>query len=95
MKGCGYKEIEIYMKLRSIFVIAWWQNQLPINTILIRVMNYIILLPFSTSTLQDILTDLNAEGEPLPIRPVNEEWMGHKVFYIFTIKSYYGVLICL
>ena len=29
--------------------------------------------------LQDILTDLNAEGEPLPIRPVNEEWMGHKV----------------
>ena len=58
-------------------------------------MNYIILLPFSTSTLQDILTDLNAEGEPLPIRPVNEEWMGHKVFYIFTIKSYYGVLILL
>ena len=48
---------------------------------------------FLISTLQDILTDLNAEGEPLPIRPVNEEWMGHKVFYILNIKSYYAVLI--
>ena len=28
---------------------------------------------------QDIVTDLNAEGEPLPIRPINEEWIGHKV----------------
>ena len=26
-----------------------------------------------------MITDLNAEGEPLPIRPVNEEWIGHKV----------------
>ena len=29
---------------------------------------------------KDIITDLNAEGEPLPIRPVNEDWMGHKVW---------------
>ena len=28
---------------------------------------------------QDVITDLNAEGEPLPIKPVNEDWMGHKV----------------
>ncbi len=29
--------------------------------------------------LQDVITDLNAEGEPLPIRPINEDWIGHKV----------------
>ena len=28
---------------------------------------------------QDVVTDLNAEGEPLPIRPINEDWLGHKV----------------
>lgn len=27
---------------------------------------------------QDILTDLNAEGETLPLNPQREEWIGHK-----------------
>jgi len=31
-----------------------------------------------TLSLGDVITDLNAEGEPLPIKPVNEDWMGHK-----------------
>ena len=35
--------------------------------------------------LQDLMTDLNAESEPLPIRPVKEEWMGHKVSSLFFI----------
>lgn len=28
--------------------------------------------------MQDILTDLNAEGEVLPIEPAREDWLGHK-----------------
>ena len=31
------------------------------------------------------MTDLNAESEPLPIRPVKEEWMGHKVSSLLFI----------
>ena len=30
------------------------------------------------NSFQDIITDLNAEGEPIPVRPVNEDWLGHK-----------------
>lgn len=29
--------------------------------------------------LQDVITDLNAEGEPIPINPPKEDWIGHKV----------------
>lgn len=32
--------------------------------------------------LQDVLTDLNAEGEQLPITPPIEDWFGHKGFTI-------------
>lgn len=28
--------------------------------------------------LQDVLTDLNAEGECLPLNPPQEDWLGHK-----------------
>lgn len=28
--------------------------------------------------MQDILTDLNAEGEVLPIEPPKDDWLGHK-----------------
>lgn len=38
----------------------------------------IVLSIRGTLSLKDVITDLNAEGEPLPIRPVNEEWIGHK-----------------
>lgn len=31
-----------------------------------------------TLSMQDILTDLNAEGEPLPLNPPREDWLGHK-----------------
>lgn len=31
-----------------------------------------------TLSLQDVLTDLNAEGEPLPTNPPHEDWLGHK-----------------
>ncbi|XP_046980433.1 diacylglycerol lipase-alpha [Schistocerca americana] len=31
-----------------------------------------------TLSLQDVITDLNAEGEPLPLDPVREDWLGHK-----------------
>ena len=29
--------------------------------------------------LQDVLTDLKAEAEILPVEPVREDWLGHKV----------------
>ena len=38
---------------------------------------------------QDLMTDLNAESEPLPIRPVREEWMGHKVMKIWQAQLKY------
>lgn len=28
--------------------------------------------------MQDVLTDLNAEGEVLPVEPPREDWIGHK-----------------
>jgi sn1-specific diacylglycerol lipase len=31
-----------------------------------------------TLSLQDVLTDLNAEGEPLPLNSPREEFLGHK-----------------
>ncbi|KAJ8958539.1 hypothetical protein NQ318_002334 [Aromia moschata] len=31
-----------------------------------------------TLSMQDILTDLNAEGEPLPLDPPRDDWLGHK-----------------
>lgn len=30
---------------------------------------------------QDVITDLNAEGEPLPLNPPREDWLAHKVLY--------------
>lgn len=29
--------------------------------------------------LQDVLTDLKADAETLPLEPVREDWVGHKV----------------
>lgn len=31
-----------------------------------------------TLSMKDVLTDLNAEGEPLPLNPTREEFLGHK-----------------
>ncbi|XP_045466398.1 diacylglycerol lipase-alpha isoform X2 [Harmonia axyridis] len=31
-----------------------------------------------TLSMQDILTDLNAEGETIPLDPIKEDWLGHK-----------------
>ena len=38
-----------------------------------------IMTALNSSILQDIMTDLNAESELLPLKPVQEEWKGHKV----------------
>ncbi|XP_059079091.1 diacylglycerol lipase-alpha-like isoform X2 [Tigriopus californicus] len=38
----------------------------------------IVICIRGTLSFKDVITDLNAEGEPLPIRPVNEDWIGHK-----------------
>ncbi|GLH08390.1 Uncharacterized protein GBIM_13628 [Gryllus bimaculatus] len=32
-----------------------------------------------TLSLQDVITDLNAEGEQLPVAPPREDWLGHKI----------------
>lgn len=31
-----------------------------------------------TLSMKDVLTDLNAEGEVLPLSPPREDWFGHK-----------------
>ncbi|KAG8226388.1 hypothetical protein J437_LFUL011925 [Ladona fulva] len=31
-----------------------------------------------TLSMKDVITDLNAEGEPLPLSPMKEDWLGHK-----------------
>ncbi|XP_046382989.1 diacylglycerol lipase-alpha-like isoform X2 [Ischnura elegans] len=31
-----------------------------------------------TLSMKDVITDLNAEGEPLPLAPPREDWLGHK-----------------
>lgn len=31
-----------------------------------------------TLSMKDVLTDLNAEGEVLPLSPPREDWLGHK-----------------
>jgi hypothetical protein len=31
--------------------------------------------------LQDVLTDLKADAETLPLDPIKEDWVGHKVIY--------------
>lgn len=31
-----------------------------------------------TLSMQDVLTDLNAESEVLPVEPTREDWLGHK-----------------
>ena len=39
----------------------------------------VTFLCLSLICLQDIMTDLNAESELLPLNPVNEDFKGHKV----------------
>lgn len=38
----------------------------------------IVLSIRGTLSMKDILTDLNAEGEVLPLTPPREDWLGHK-----------------
>lgn len=45
----------------------------PINTKLLYGGNYLL-------DLQDVVTDLNAESEPLPLDEIKEDWLGHKVW---------------
>lgn len=41
------------------------------------------LLNMKCLPLQDLLTDLKADAEQLPVEPVREDWLGHKVIYLF------------
>ncbi|XP_045197127.2 diacylglycerol lipase-alpha-like isoform X2 [Mercenaria mercenaria] len=38
----------------------------------------IVICVRGTLSLQDVLTDLKADAEPLPLDPTKEEWLGHK-----------------
>ena len=41
---------------------------------------FLSLLPLVlVSVYQDVLTDLKADAEILPIEPMNEDWLAHKV----------------
>ncbi|GAB6029644.1 hypothetical protein CHUAL_005379 [Chamberlinius hualienensis] len=41
-------------------------------------MKTIVVSIRGTLSLKDVITDLNAEGEQLPVEPQREEWIGHK-----------------
>lgn len=34
---------------------------------------------------QDVITDLNAESECLPLDPPKDDWLGHKVMFVFLL----------
>ena len=40
--------------------------------------NFKCIMTWITNAPQDIMTDLHAESELLPLQPVREEWKGHK-----------------
>lgn len=42
-----------------------------------------------TLSMKDILTDLNAEGEVLPLTPPREDFLGHKGTFCFAFYSEY------
>jgi len=51
----------------------------------------VVLSIRGTLSMKDVITDLNAEGEPLPLHPPKEDWLGHKVGYkhfMHTIFSF-------
>ena len=39
----------------------------------------VVICVRGTLSLQDVLTDLKADAETLPLDPVKEDWIGHKV----------------
>ena len=39
----------------------------------------VVICVRGTLSLQDVLTDLKADAEQLPLDPVREDWIGHKV----------------
>jgi len=46
----------------------------------------VVLSIRGTLSMKDVITDLNAEGEPLPLNPPKEDWLGHKVnFFLFFL----------
>lgn len=55
-----------------------------VNAIPVKLMDFLF---------QDILTDLNAEAETIPVEPIKDEWLGHKgmvsaaVYILEKIKS--------
>lgn len=36
-----------------------------------------------------MITDLNAEGEPIPINPPRDDWIGHKVLNSFSFPLHF------
>ena len=42
----------------------------------------------SHSYLKDVLTDLKAESEPIPVDPVRDDWLAHKVCTLHTMHVY-------
>ncbi|XP_022246378.1 sn1-specific diacylglycerol lipase alpha-like isoform X2 [Limulus polyphemus] len=42
-----------------------------------------------TISLQDVITDLNADGEQLPTDPAHEDWLGHKVGHCYLRSFIY------
>ncbi|XP_022649530.1 sn1-specific diacylglycerol lipase alpha-like isoform X3 [Varroa destructor] len=53
-------------------------NETPFLIALDHERRTVVVSVRGTLSLQDIITDLNADGEPLPVDPPRAGWMGHK-----------------
>ncbi|XP_064627221.1 diacylglycerol lipase-alpha-like [Lineus longissimus] len=53
-------------------------GETPFYVALDHDMKKVVISIRGTLSLQDVLTDLKAEAEPLPVQPAREDWLGHK-----------------
>lgn len=58
----------------------FYKNVFKQNQILYKkLFSYQVVISIrGTLSMKDVMTDLNAEGEVLPLTPPREDWLGHK-----------------
>ena len=54
----------------------------------------VVICVRGTLSLQDVLTDLKADSETLPLEPVKEDWLGHKVKGLCLLGNFACFFVC-
>uniref|UniRef100_A0A182KAI2 Diacylglycerol lipase-alpha n=1 Tax=Anopheles christyi TaxID=43041 RepID=A0A182KAI2_9DIPT len=79
---CNYAALKKMLELGEVEVIyATYHVDIAETPFFVAIdYNYskIVISIRGTLSMKDVLTDLNAEGEPLPLNPPREDWLGHK-----------------